>query len=391
MNQKFYKYLKRTLLFVFIIIPIIAYIGYSYLGARVHYDDNPIGLEWNNDGPYLFFENDNSMSVNYIKGNQKDGFQIKTEYKALDSVYSLDSYFALDNTHFNFKIDTSFKTPKAEYKDGNKILAISDIESGYRTFRDFLINSNVIDDNLNWIFGKGHLVLVGDFVDRGLSTTQVLWFIYKLEQDAKIKGGFVHYLIGNHELKNMHGNYKAASYKYEQISSILEKTQSELYNSKSFIGKWLYSKNAIELINGNLFVHGGIHPSLAGSKLNIEDMNKVIRSNYYKQFSVNTTKGIEQLLTSTKTGPCWYRGYFKNDLTQEEVEVGLDIFNAKTVIVGHTLQSKVNKTFNGKVIGIDVHHPKDYHKNWPKGRSEALLIEGSNYYRVFDNGVKEKI
>ena len=391
MNQKFYKYLKRTLLFFLILIPIVAYIGYSYLGARVHYDDNPLGLQWNNDGPYIFFENDNSMSVNYIKGNQKDGFHIKTGYTALDSVYSLDSYFALDTTHFSFKIDTNFKTPNSKYNDGNKILAISDIESGYKTFRDFLINSNVIDENLNWTFGKGHLVLVGDFVDRGFSTTQVLWFIYKLEQDAKIKGGFVHYLIGNHELKNMHGNHKAASYKYEQISSVLEKTQSELYNSKSFNGRWLYSKNAMELINGNLFVHGGIHPSLADSKLNIEEMNEVIRRNYYKPFSANTTKGIEQLLTSTKTGPCWYRGYFKDNLSQAQVEVGLEKFSAEVVIVGHTLQSEVNKQYNGKVIGIDVHHPKDYHKNWPKGKSEALLIEGGTYYRVLDNGVKEKI
>jgi len=41
------------------------------------------------------------------------------------------------------------------------------------------------------------------------------------------------------------------------------------------------------------------------------------------------------------------------------------------------------------VIGIDVKHPKDYHKNWPSKDSEGLLIEGNQYYRVFDNGEKE--
>ena len=69
----------------------------------------------------------------------------------------------------------------------------------------------------------------------------------------------------------------------------------------------------------------------------------------------------------------------------------MDVFNAKTVIVGHTLQSKVNKTYNGKVIGIDVHHPKDYHKNWPSGKSEGLLIKNDKYYRVFADGKKEEI
>ena len=78
-------------------------------------------------------------------------------------------------------------------------------------------------------------------------------------------------------------------------------------------------------------------------------------------------------------------------LTQEEVERGLDLFNAKTVIVGHTLQSKVNRQYNGKVIGRDVKHPKDYQKYWPKGQTEGLLIEGNKYYRVFNNGDKKEI
>jgi hypothetical protein len=66
-------------------------------------------------------------------------------------------------------------------------------------------------------------------------------------------------------------------------------------------------------------------------------------------------------------------------------------FNAKSIIVGHTLQSKVNRKYNGKVIGIDVHHPKDYHKNWPSGSSEGLLIKENEYFRLFANGEKEEI
>ncbi|RIV37322.1 hypothetical protein D2V08_01345, partial [Flagellimonas lutimaris] len=85
--------------------------------------------------------------------------------------------------------DTDINRPLDTYDDNGRILAISDLESGYRAFRDFLINNKVIDQDLNWIFDDGHLVLVGDFVDRGFSTTQVLWFIYKLEQDAEKKGG----------------------------------------------------------------------------------------------------------------------------------------------------------------------------------------------------------
>ena len=69
----------------------------------------------------------------------------------------------------------------------------------------------------------------------------------------------------------------------------------------------------------------------------------------------------------------------------------LNTFNAKAIVVGHTLQRKVNKVFNGKVIGIDVKHPKDYAKSIPNKRSEGLLIENGRYYRVLNDGVKKEL
>jgi len=355
----------------------------------VHYGDDPLALNWHNDGPYIFLENDSILKVNYIKGNHDEGYYLEQKEYPFDSLVSAKCYYPMDSSSFGFQIRTSFQTPNSTYDDQNKIFAISDIESNYKTFRDFLINSKVIDKNLNWTFGSAHLVLVGDFVDRGQFTTQTLWFIYKLEQEAEKQGGSVHFIIGNHELKNMHGNYGAAAPKYTEIASILNKELIELYDPSSIIGRWMASKNAIELINGNLFVHGGIHPDLADANLSLEEINHIIRNNYYQPFE--PTGNQDDLLTSTKTGPCWYRGYFKDDLAQQEIENGLDRFNAKTVIVGHTLQSEVNRQYNGKVIAIDVHHPKDDHKNWPEGKSEALLIDGDKLYRVFANGDKEEI
>ncbi|MFZ6013936.1 MAG: hypothetical protein ACOYXT_26590, partial [Bacteroidota bacterium] len=160
---------------------------------------------------------------------------------------------------------------------------------------------------------------------------------------------------------------------------------------RSFIGRWMASKNAIEMINGNLFVHGGIHPDLANSKLSLEEINQLLRNNYHHSFSPRSTKTSEQFIISAITGPCWYRGYFRDDLSQHQVEAGLNKFNAKAVVVGHTIQSKVRKLFNGKVFGIDVKHPSDDRVDWPLGKSEGLLIEGDTYYRVLDTGIKHKL
>lgn len=390
MKKRIVRYLKHIVSTLLILAVMAVFFG-LYHGASLHYGDHPLMYTIDNEGPYVFYKNDSIINVNYIKGNKEDGFYVDKKEYSVASEISSTCYFQIDSTSFNFNIKSDIKIPKTTYSDGNPIIAISDIEGGYKSFRDFLINSKVIDADLNWKFGKGHLVLVGDFVDRGWSVTQVLWFIYKLEQDAEKHGGFVHFIIGNHELKNMQGNFDSSADKYLAVSRILEKKQSELYDPTSFLGKWLSSKNSIELINGNLFAHGGIHPDIADSNLSLDKINQTIRSNYYRAYYPKTKKTNEQLLTSNKTGICWYRGYFKDDLTQEEVERSLDIFNAKAVIVGHTLQSKVNKTFNGKVIGIDVHHPKDYHKNWPNGKSEGLLVKGDSYYRVFANGDKKEL
>ncbi len=384
---RYFKHLLGTIVFLLLVGVILLQTKI----ASISYGDNPEMMNWENDGPYVFFENDSTLLVNHIKGNKDDGFYTSQAVYDSGSLPMTSCYFNLDASKFSFQLDTQFKTPQATYNDGQKIFAVSDIESGYKAFRDLLINNEVIDKDLAWTFEKGHLVLVGDFVDRGFSTTQVLWFIYKLEQEAKKHGGIVHFILGNHELKNLHGNYLSASEKYIHVAHILGKQQYQLYDDQSFIGRWMASKNTVELINGYLFVHGGIHPEISEMTLTLAQINQAVRDNYRHGSFPSPKKDAAQKLISTRKGPSWYRGYFKDDLTQEDVELGLNKFDAKAVVVGHTIQSKVNSLYNGRVIAIDVKHPKDYSKRWPSRASEALLIENGNYYRVFDNGEKDKL
>ena len=390
MKKRIFRYLKHIVI-TFLILGVLAISFGLYHDASFRYAENLEMMNWDKDGPYIFDKNDSVITVNYVRGNQDDGFYLDQKDYPLDSKIPVSCYFPLDSTRFEFTINNKIEIPKNTYNDNAKILAISDIESGFKTFRDFLIANKVINEKLNWTFGNGHLVLLGDFVDRDFSTTQVLWFIYKLEQEANEKGGTVHYILGNHELKNMQGNFENTSPKYYHVSSILKKKQTDLYGTNSHLGKWMSSKNAIEKINGILFAHGGIHPDLAGYKTNLDEINQIIRSNYYKPYYPNPQKNLEQLLISSHKGIAWYRGYFKDELTQKEVERGLNKFSAKSIVVGHTLQSKVNRKYNDKVIGIDVKHPKDYSKSLPNKKSEGLLIENNQYFRVLHNGEKKEI
>ncbi|PHN08366.1 metallophosphoesterase [Flavilitoribacter nigricans] len=385
MKKRILRYLKHISLTFLVLIAV----GFTILvreGGSVHYGDDPRRLVLDGEGPYVFFKGDSILNVRYLRGNKEDGFYTDVKEYPTKEPVKASCYFPLDSSNFSFEIHPDIIPPPANYQDDQPILAISDIESGYKTFRDFLIRSQVIDRDLNWTFGRGHLVLVGDFVDRGFSTTQVLWFIYKLEQAAQREGGKVHYILGNHELKNLQGKYESASPKYYGVAAILGKQPQELYGPDAFIGRWMSSKNTLERINGVLFVHGGIHPEVAALPHDLGAINQLVREQYYRAYFPKAQSSGEELLTSTRTGLAWYRGYFRADPEQEQIDAILNKFEARAIVVGHTLQSRVNASFAGKVIGIDVKHPKDYQSNLPAGRSEALLIEGGQFYRVLHTG-----
>lgn len=385
-----FKILKTNLKHFFITLSILFVLVASfgiYHGAEAHFNENRLAYKLDKEGPHIFFE-DNQLVVNYIRGEKPAGFYNDQTIYPLDHDVSAKAHFTLEEQDIDFEVSTSIKTPASIYADNHPILAISDIESGYKTFRDFLIVNGVIDKGLNWTFGKGHLVLVGDLVDRGNSVTQVLWFIYKMEQDAKKHGGNVHFIIGNHEIKNMQNNFYSASEKYLYVAAIIDKTQSELYGDDSFLGRWMASKNTLERINGRLFVHGGIHPKISEFEYSLEEINQIVRNNYRKPHFTKPDAGNEAFLVSSKTGPSWYRGYFKDNLSQEEVEKGLAKFAAQAVVVGHTLQWSVKKLYQGKVFAIDVKHPNDYESHFPPRSSEGLFIEADNYYRVLSDGTK---
>jgi len=226
---------------------------------------------------------------------------------------------------------------------------------------------------------------------RGPSTTRVLWFIYKLEQSARQQGGHVHYILGNHEIKNLQGNFEAAHRIYFNVAAILGRTQAELLGDDAFLGRWLMSKNTVEVINGILFVHGGLHPTLAELPYTLDDLNLIVRAEYRQRWYPKRNRGDEELLLNPETGPSWYRGYFKDDLTQTQVEQTLAKFDLTAAVVGDTLNSRVKALFDKKVFAVDVKHPWDHRTGFPPRRSEGLLLDGNNAWRVLDNGSRVEL
>ena len=353
-------------------------------GADFYYGENEAAHS-GGEGPHVFQQGDYWISQT-VRGDGEQGFRVEEGRHALAEPFRVQVGVPLDGTRFVVEATPLFPTPPTQYRGGQAILAVSDIEGNYRTFRDFLINAKVIDSDLNWTFGDGRLVLLGDFVDRGASVTQVLWLIYKLEQEAATAGGRVHYILGNHEIKNLQGNIQSNHDKYSSVAAILGRRQSDLFGEDAFLGRWLASKNTVEIIDGVLFVHGGLHPDLMEKPWSLEDINRIVRDRYRRAWYPKQQVDHEDFLIDPRTGPSWYRGYFKEDLSQDQVDRTLARFGATAVVVGHTLNWRVKPLFGGKVIAIDVKHPVDHSFTLPPRRSEGLWLEGGKAWRVRDDG-----
>ena len=337
------------------------------------------------DGPYVFHENEKLRIINI---NQHDEI-LETIVDNIDSLLVRIPNQTPD--HFYVKLNQNILTPPSSYKKSDKIFAVSDIEGNYYSFVNLLIGNDITDSNLNWIYGTGHLVLNGDFVDRGEYVTQVLWLMYKLEQEASAAGGHVHFILGNHEAMNLEGNFRYVKNKYQRLALNLNIAEEDFYNDKNELGRWMRSKNVIERIGDVLFLHGGISNTFLNEHLSLNIINEIAQSNYGLNLE-NDTLTIPNLLFG-RFGPLWYRGlvidykyYSKAQIN--EVNNFLEYYHSKKVVIGHTIVDDISTEYNSKVVRIDLHHPVDINS---EEESKALIIENEILYKVDNAGGKFEI
>lgn len=273
--------------------------------------------------------------------------------------------------------------PPAEYVHTGNIFSVSDIEGNFRQFRQLLQANGIIDDKYNWTFGNGHLVLLGDFFDRGKQVTECLWLIYMLEEKAKNAGGHVHFILGNHELMNFSGDLRYVQQKYTRNASALDYPYYRMYDQTSILGQWLRSKNIIEKIGDIVFVHGGISEEITRSGRSLADWNDLARSKFGLSAQEIKEDSLANFLLYSKHSPCWHRDYYDDHNKVPDSTLGktLSFFDASRVITGHTVIGNIITVhYNGKVINIDTRHKY--------GFSEGLLIDHSGYYRTDTRGRK---
>lgn len=337
--------------------------------SSVNMPQQKLETEALNDGPFVFKNTDDLSALWLCNG---EGISLRVDKLALPfSLPYCDKTLTLDRIDFS-------EQSILEYQGDFAVAASSDFHGQYELMLTLLKNNNIIDQQGDWSFGDGHFVITGDVFDRGDKVTEILWFLYRLEQQAEQADGKLHLLLGNHEVMVLNGDLRYIHPKYVEVSKRLKVSYDQLYGQGTVLGDWLRTKPVLVKVNNMLFAHGGFHPSLSKEKRSLKAINQVFKQNLVKAEISIPREGWGDYLHKSN-GPIWYRGYFKDAITDngassEEIDLLLKHFDIEHLVVGHTSQKQVKTRYQGRVIAIDSSI-----KNAEYG--EVLLIQGKEKWR----------
>ncbi len=338
------------------------------------------------DGPYILNTNEgdrfcitmeNGKIVRTKLSSGAGSQQILTKIPAVPEILMTSSEVLALETH---RLDS-------------QLLVVSDLEGNLDHLLEFLQFHHVIDNNYDWSWGENQVLFNGDSVDRGNQVTELLWFVRKLQQQARKEGGNVHFVLGNHEAMLLAGDIRYAHPKYKFVAARAGIPYHDLLGEHTVLGNWIRSQPSVIQIGAYLFVHAGYSPELNGLKLTKKEINSSIRTALGPPAWGDRTD-LRLSLIWHKKGPLWYRGYFKkheNEYgpkpTDEQLNAILQRHGAKAIVVGHTVTGTIGwLDGDRRLIGTDV--------RWDtRGEGQGLHIEGDAVHRwtTKESGLKLEI
>ncbi len=329
-----------------------------------------------NDGPYIFDKGD-SLLIQWVEGGQ--GYDTLITKEDAD-LFESDSLPNIDLKQLNYE-----KSDQYTFADANEIFAISDVHGQHDLMITLLQANDIIDDNLQWSFGKGHFVIVGDNFDRGDRVLDILWFLFQLQKQADKAGGRVHVLLGNHEIMVLNGDLRYLHKKYFYSSALFKTRYDQFFRQGSILGDWLSSQPIMVSINRNLFVHGGISTAFNSEGLTIAEANKLFIEKLIRKDQEEIIQDKQLHLVYTEQGPIWYRGYFDpEEVDMSELPEILSDLSQDAIIVGHTSLNAITSLHDGHVIGVDCSIKIG-------DKAEGLFIKNRRYYALNDKGKSRRL
>ena len=267
-----------------------------------------------------------------------------------------------------------------------KICVIGDIHADFESFYQLLYNAGIVNEKLDWTAKKLTLLIIGDLVDgktrmgkwNGDSDINVIKFVEKLMNQANEKGGRVIVLLGNHEFMNIKGNFAYSGDKgINEFGGENERLKYFNSNFKKFAKKCFL---AVKIGNW-VFCHAGI-PWEISKNLRIQDIN-LLMHRYLNGRMKQSEEDIFFELISGDNGILTNREFGNTTINNDRLIKTLNFMKAKCMVVGHTVQNRINSLSNGRIWRVDTGMSRAFGENNKKRMSLLLIYENGNKTKIF--------
>ena len=223
-----------------------------------------------------------------------------------------------------------------------KLFAIGDLHGDYNKAVEVLLTMGVIDVDKNWIGGSSTVVQLGDVTDRGPHSREIIDLFEDVKKSAKLSGGEVITLLGNHELMNMMGDLR-----YVNPDEYKTGDRANEFQPGGKYWEILKDYPVVALRGSTIFVHAGFPASFA--QMGVEEINQQVHN------AIANSDWYAPVLGGG--GPLWTRDEFDCQRVSDAL-TAINLFgeHVRRIIVGHTIQrgGRIGEYCEGKLYAIDV-------------------------------------
>lgn len=341
------------------------------------------------DGPYVTLGPDGHGVARWVEG-EPGALRPREEQVAIGSELVVPAVGRVPAFPVTLRAPAAAEPDEVALPSATPLFVMADTHGEFEIAVELLQRHNVIDSQLRWSFGRGHLAVLGDAVDRGPHHTEILWLLYKLEAEAARAGGGLHFVLGNHESMMLAGDQRYLNPKYLAVRDALGLVNyASLWSEETLLGQWLRTRAVVMKIGDYLVLHGGISRETVDRKLTLAQMNDEVRR------ALGSRRRDSYVLTAA--GPQWYRGYFPEAARQggftpatlEDVDAALAFYKVKAIFVGHTVVPTVAPLYGGRVVAVQVYP----HRDAATGRAvmEGVLVRRGAFHRARVDGGLEPL
>ena len=250
--------------------------------------------------------------------------------------------------------DWNRSPPVIELNTHAELIALGDVHGGYERLVNLLSRAGLIKPDgqspvgYSWSGGDRLLVSVGDLIDKGDHSIEVLDLMMALEAQAPSSGGEVIVTLGNHEAEFLANpeNKKAREFVTELRSKGID--PDTLPQGEKPYGDWMMNLPLAARINDWFFAHAGNTSGKTMEELAEKFRQQVDQGDWGSHFLI----GDDSLLEAEK----WWK---QKGQSASLVDDYLRALNARHIVFGHDPgafhnKGEIGQEENGKIFLIDI-------------------------------------